>query len=97
MKREILLDELGENDMPLTYIESDVDNRVLDILKNLPVKYRDVFLLKYSSNMENREIAELLRISEGNVRQRLSRGKEMIQEAINNLEGSVNGTCESNG
>lgn len=97
MKREILLDELGENDMPLTYMETDVDNRVLDIIKKLPVKYRDVFLLKYSSKMENREIAELLRISEGNVRQRLSRGKEMIQEAINNLEGVVNGTCESNG
>lgn len=97
MKREILLDELGENETPLTYIETDVDNRVLDILRNLPVKYRDVFLLKYSSKMENREIAELLRISEGNVRQRLSRGKEMIQEAINNLEDIVNGTCESNG
>lgn len=97
MKREILLDELGENDMPLTYMETDVDNRVLDIIKNLPVKYRDVFLLKYSNKMENREIAEILRISEGNVRQRISRGKEMIQEAINNLEDAVNGTCESNG
>ena len=97
MKREILLDELGENDMPLTYMEADVDNRVLDIIKNLPVKYRDVFLLKYSNKMENREIAEILRITEGNVRQRLSRGKEMIQEAINNLEDAVNGTCESNG
>ena len=97
MKREILLDELGENDMPLTYMETDVDNRVLDIIKNLPIKYRDVFLLKYSSKIENREIAELLRISEGNVRQRLSRGKEMIQEAINNLEGAERGTCERNG
>lgn len=97
MKREIFVDELEENEEPFTYIETDIDNRTLDILKNLPVKYRDVFLLKYSSKLENNEIAELLRISEGNVRQRLSRGKEMIQEAIDNLEEKENGVCESNG
>lgn len=96
MKREIFVDELGEYEEPVRCLETEMDNRVLDILKNLPVKYRDVFLLKYSSELKNSEIAELLGISEGNVRQRLSRGKEMIQEAINNLEDGMNGTCESN-
>jgi DNA-directed RNA polymerase specialized sigma24 family protein len=33
----------------LADIESDIDNQILDLLKNLPVKYRDVFLLKYSA------------------------------------------------
>lgn len=97
MSREIFVDELEENEIPHTYMETDVDSQVLDILRSLPIKYRDVFLLKYSSKMENREIAEILRISEGNVRQRLLRGKEMIQEAINNLEDTVSGTCKSNG
>ena len=96
MRREIFVDEVGENEVPLTYVETDVDNRVLDILKNLPVKYRDVFLLKYSSKMDNDEIADLLKISEGTLRQRLARGKEMIQEAVNNLEDRIDGTCESN-
>lgn len=96
MRREILVDELGENEVPLTYVETDVDNRVLDILKNLPVKYRDVFLLKYSSKLDNDEIADLLKISEGTLRQRLARGKEMIQEAVNSLEDRIDGTCESN-
>ena len=86
MKREIFVDELSESDVPLTFLETETDNRVLDILKDLPVKYRDVFLLKYSSKLENSEIAELLRISEGTVRQRLCRGKTMIQQAINKLE-----------
>ncbi|MGN0426581.1 MAG: RNA polymerase sigma factor [Agathobacter sp.] len=96
MKREIFVNELGENDLPLTYIETDIDNRILDILKNLPVKYRDVFLLKYSSKLDNDEIAELLNIPEGTIRQRLSRGKEIIQEAINNMEVNIDGKCESN-
>lgn len=91
MKREIFVDELEEKDEPLTYIDTDMDNSILDVLKNLPVKYRDVFLLKYSSKLENKEIAELLEISEGNVRQRLARGKVIIQQAINNLEGTVDG------
>ncbi len=97
MQREIYVDELGEEEVPLTYLETDMDNRILDILKNLPVKYRDVFLLKYANGLDNQEIAELLRITEGNVRQRLSRGKEKIQEAINRLEDEENGTHESNG
>ncbi len=97
MKREIYVDELTESEQPLTYMETDIDNRILDILKNLPVKYRDVFLLKYSSHMDNKEIAKLLRISEGNVRQRLARGKEMIQKAINNLEDGADETSGSNG
>lgn len=96
MKREIFIDELGENEEPLTYVETDVDNHILDILKNLPVRYRDVFLLKYSSKLDNDEIASLLKITEGTLRQRLARGKEMIQEAIDSLEDRVDGTCESN-
>lgn len=97
MKKEIYVDELAESEQPLTYMETDIDNRILDILKNLPVKYRDVFLLKYSSHMENKEIAQVLRITEGNVRQRLARGKEMIQKAINSLEDGTDETSRSNG
>ena len=67
-------------------VTSDVDNAVLDVLKNLPVKYRDVFLLKYSGNMENGEIAQLLGITEETVRKRISRGKIMVQEALDKME-----------
>ena len=63
-------------------MEMDVDNNILNVLKNLPDKYRDVFLLKYSGGFGNREIARALDISEENVRQRLVRGKAIVQEAI---------------
>lgn len=81
-QREIYVDELEECNVPVTYAETDVDDGILDILRCLPVKYRDVFLLKYSGNMDNDEIAKVLNITEGTIRQRLSRGKIMIQEAL---------------
>lgn len=86
MREEIYVDELSSVAEPCSYMETDVDNAVLDILKNLPVKYRDVFLLKYSSNMENEEIARLLGITEETVRKRISRGKVMVQEALDKME-----------
>lgn len=86
MKEEIYVDELSSVAEPCSYMETDVDNAVLDVLKNLPVKYRDVFLLKYSGNMENGEIAQLLGITEETVRKRISRGKIMVQEALDKME-----------
>ena len=63
-----------------------VDNEVLYILKILPDIYRDIFLLKYSSCLDNKEISDILRIPEGTIRQRIARGKEMIQKALEGLE-----------
>lgn len=95
INREISMDELGESSVPLSYMETEVDEGTLEILKDLPVKYRDVFLLKYANEMDNDEIAKLLKLSEGTVRQRLSRGKSMIQEAMNKRE-KEHGTYGSN-
>lgn len=86
LQEEVYVDELSRAAESCTYMETDVDNAVLDILRNLPVKYRDVFLLKYSNNLENEEIAGLLGITEDVVRKRISRGKVMIREAIEKME-----------
>ena len=82
MQKEMYVDELGENVGGVTYMESDLDNEVLDVLLNLPLKYRDVFILKYSSHMSNYDIARTLDISEGTVRQRIARGKELIKAQL---------------
>lgn len=70
----------------VTYMETDLENDILDILKNLPVNYRDVFLLKYSSHLENDKIARLCGIQEGTVRQRIARGKVLIEKELKELE-----------
>lgn len=86
VQREVYVDELEEKDVSVVYMETDLENEVLDILKNLPIKYRDIFLLKYSSHLENSEIARLCGIKESTVRQRISRGKVLIEKALNELE-----------
>lgn len=91
VKTETMLENVVEKDGYVTYIESDLENSVLDILKNLPLKYRDVFMLKYVNHMENREIAEVCGIQEGTVRQRIARGKVIIEKKIREMEGNLNG------
>lgn len=86
MKREIYMDELGEEDLPTAYMETDMDNDVLDILKKLPIKYRDIFLLKYSAHLENSQIAGLCGIQECTVRQRIARGKRLIESELQKLK-----------
>ena len=55
-------------------------------LRCLPVKYRDVFLLKYSGNMDNDEIAKSIKYHRGNDPAAIIPGKIMIQEALNKRE-----------
>lgn len=88
MEKEISFDEMQEYREEPYVMEPDVENGALEVLKNLPAIYRDVFLLKYSSRMENREIAGLLGISESAVRQRIARGKKMVQDALDRMEGA---------
>lgn len=96
MKSETMLDEVVEKDSYAAYIESDLENGILDILKNLPLKYRDVFMLKYVNHMENREIAEVCGILEGTVRQRIARGKVIIEQKIRQMEGKLDGENTGN-
>ena len=92
--REIYMDELPEENGQLTYMAPEEENGqltymapeedhgVLDILKNLPPKYRDIFLLKYSAHLENREIARICGLREGTIRQRIARGKRLIEKEL---------------
>ncbi len=97
VKKETLLEEAAEKDGYVTYIDSELENGILDILKNLPLKYRDVFMLKYVNHMENQEIAEVCGILEGTVRQRIARGKVMIERKIKEMEENLNGENTGNG
>lgn len=85
LQQEVNVEDF-EEEISLSYPDTDIDNAVLDILKNLPEKYRDVFLLKYSANLENNEIAKVCGIRETTVRQRIARGKALIEAQLEKLE-----------
>ena len=74
----------------LEEVEENEENRILDIINALQDTYREVCLLKYVKRMENWEIAERLNLREGTVRQKLSRGKALIEKAIRQLEQEEN-------
>ena len=63
----------------------DTENKIIFVIKNMKENYRDIFMLKYVHGFENEEIAKLLRIKEETVRQRISRGKKMLEEKLEGM------------
>ena len=51
-------------------------------LQQLPIKYRNVLHLFYYEEYSTREIAQILQISEGTVRTRLSRARKKLQQIL---------------
>lgn len=54
-------------------------NIVLELIKGLPLTYREIFLLKYDQGFDNHFISHLLDISENTLRQRIARGKKLLE------------------
>lgn len=48
----------------------------------LPVKYRQVIVLKYLNECQTKEIMEILKISESTLNTRLSRGRQILKESL---------------
>lgn len=73
---EIYVSDVIEED---NLILSDIEEAIL----KLPINYSSILRLKYSQGYKNKEISQILNISEENVRQRISRGKKKLQEILN--------------
>lgn len=58
------------------------DDTVLTEVMRLPVKYREVVLLRYYSGMKLREVADTLHLTEGKVRSRLNRASGMLKDRL---------------
>lgn len=61
------------------------DSYVFDKVMGLPDNYRIVIHLFYYEDMSVREIAEVLGITEGNVKMRLSRGRNMLKKLLEDM------------
>ncbi len=67
-------------------IEEYEYRNLLQCIEKLPAKYRDVLRLRYLCELSVSAIARQLSISEANVYARISRGKHMLQKAIQGIE-----------
>ena len=57
-------------------------NELMDLVMQLPSKYRSVFNLFAVEGFSHQEIAELTGITEGNSKLRLNRARKMLQEKV---------------
>ncbi len=62
--------------------ESEESGELFEAVLALPEKYRIVIHLFYYEEYAIREIAKVLRLSESNVKVRLSRGRSMLKDAL---------------
>jgi RNA polymerase sigma factor (sigma-70 family) len=60
----------------------DLCEQILEVVQELPEKYREVFLLQYSRQLTYKEMADLLGVPLTTVQIRLVRARRMILEAI---------------
>ena len=60
----------------------DLCEQILEVVQDLPEKYREVFLLQYSRQLTYREMADVLGVPLTTVQIRLVRARRMILEAL---------------
>lgn len=87
-----IMKEINDNDRPLfNNSENDVNKTILNrelghiietTLATIPESYRLVFSLREINGMNVAETADLLNISESNVKVRLNRAKEMLRDKL---------------
>ena len=68
---------LSDFEETLTF-EAPEDGELFDSVMRLPEKYRTVIHFFYYEDMSVKEIADVLQISENNVKTRLSRGRQLL-------------------
>lgn len=62
------------------YSQESENRKILEILLELPVKYREVLLLYYVEEYKCHEIGKILKLKESTVKKRLERGRKLIKK-----------------
>jgi len=78
---------LGSPAMELTPAPDQMDDRLerqelLQAIRRLPTDFRDVILLHYYQGYGIAEIAEMMKVPEGTISSRLSRGRKKLEDIL---------------
>jgi RNA polymerase sigma-70 factor (ECF subfamily) len=71
-------EESGETQL----VKKEMIHQTKAALNQLPEKFRDVLILREYGNLNYREIAKILKITEGNVKVRVHRAREQLSEIL---------------
>ncbi len=86
LKEPSIEDEIEEIDLNDTRFNIDV---LLNFIQQLPDRYRLVFNLYVLDNYSHKEIADLLKISEGTSKSNLSRARKILKEKLENYSEKI--------
>lgn len=78
----IQLPDTNYNEPDRLYQKQELKMTIDNAIDQLPEKYRVIFVLHQSEDMSNRKIAECLQLTEGNVKVRLHRAKNLLKEIL---------------
>ena len=85
VKTDYDITNLEQEHVAIDYEEEDVGvDYLMKIIQKLPDRYRLVFNLYVLDNYSHKEIAEMLKISEGTSKSNLSRARKILKEKIQN-------------
>lgn len=63
-------------------VNKNEHDRLIQCILKLPPQYANILILKYSHELNTKEIAKILGISSSNVRKRIQRGKEKVMKVL---------------
>ncbi|WP_124222085.1 RNA polymerase sigma factor [Aquisalibacillus elongatus] len=63
-------------------ISNEQEKIVVNAILTLPVKYREIFVMKFYQSFSIKQISEALNINESTVKSRIMRGKKKVQKKI---------------
>lgn len=91
-EKNIPIDDVEYEIKDMTYSAEDIfeennESTIIKAITSLPVNYSLVIRLKYSHGYSDKEVSQILDITEDNVRKRISRGKKKLEEIFERLEG----------
>ncbi len=81
----------ADNNVAAEAEENDLVDRIKAILEEIPEVYRRPVIMRDVEELSYLEIAEVMGISEGTVKSRISRGREMIRQLMKEKWGDING------
>ena len=68
-------------------IEKITADELIELIQELPPRYRMVFNLFVMEGMNHKEISEVMQISEGTSKSNLARGREILKRRVTELYG----------
>ncbi|MCB1147983.1 MAG: RNA polymerase sigma factor [Leptospiraceae bacterium] len=71
-----------KSDHAKNYELSETSSRLMDMVGSLPEPYRELVLLRYFEELQYKDIAKTLSISEGTVKSRLNHARKLLRSSL---------------